>query len=168
MEIYGSWEYSAPPDASIARQAGVDVGLQLAPLRITYAGGQWQVSAIISNTPGFDLAGDAVCDPARTLLSQNSVWSFAVNNPPPGAHMAFLPAPNPADGCAEVFLGYHAPGEEPAMFLQRFGVLRTVNATAANPVANLPMADAYEQRLARQLLAPLTGWCPICAGKSAG
>ena len=71
--------------------------------------------------------------------------------------MAFVAASNPADGCAAVFLGHNPPGGEPAMFLQRFGVLRTVNAVAANPVADLPMADADEQRLARQLLAPLSG-----------
>ncbi len=155
--IHASWDYSLPHGPSIARQVGEALGLQLAALRIAYAGGQWQVSAIIGNIPGFDLASDPVCDPARYLLSQNNVWAFAVYNPPPGARMAFVPAPNPADGCAAVFLGHNAPSEEPAMFFQRFGVLRAVNGAAANPVANLPMADAYEQSLARQLLAPLRG-----------
>lgn len=155
--IHASWDYSLPHGPSIASQVGEAFGLQLATLRIAYAGGQWQVSAIIGNVPGFDLASDPVCDPARYLLSQNNVWAFAVDNPPPGARMAFVPAPNPADGCAAVFLGHNAPNEDPAMFLQRFGVLRAVNAAAANPEANLPMADGYEQSLARQLLAPLRG-----------
>ncbi|MGZ6376882.1 MAG: hypothetical protein ACXWPI_19445 [Ktedonobacterales bacterium] len=155
--IHASWDYTTAHGMPIALQIGEAFGLQLMPLRIAYVGGQWQVSVIMGNVGGFDLAGDPVCDPARYLLSQNNVWSFAVNNPPPGAHMAYIPAPNPADGCAAVLLGHNAPGEEPAMFLQRFGVLRTVNAEAANPDANLPMADAYEQSLARQLLAPLNG-----------
>ncbi len=155
--IHASWDYTVPHGPPIARQVGEALGLQLAPLRITYAGGQWQVTAILGNVPGFDIASDPVCDPARYSLSQNNVWAFAVDNPPPGARMAFVSAPNPADGCAAVFLGHNAPNDEPAMFFQRFGVLRAVNAAAANPVANLPMADAYEQSLARQLLAPLRG-----------
>lgn len=157
MTIHASWDYAAPDGKPIALQVSEAYGVQLMPLRIAYAGGQWQVNVITGNVAGFDLAGDAVCDPARYLLSQNSDWSFAADNPPPGAHMAYIPAPNLADGCAAVFLGHNAPGNEPAMFLQRFGVLHTVNAEAANPDAHLPMADAYEQSLARQLLASLNG-----------
>ena len=155
--VHASWDYTTRDGMPVARQVSEAFGVQLAGVRITYTGGQWQVSAIIGNVPGFDLASDPVCDPARFLLSQNTVWTFAVDEPPPGAHMAFVAASNPADGCAAVFLGHNPPGGEPAMFLQRFGVLRTVNAVAANPVADLPMADADEQRLARQLLAPLSG-----------
>jgi hypothetical protein len=155
--VHANWDYTTPDGTPVASQVSEAFGVQLAAVQITYTGGQWQVSAILGNVPGFDLASDPVCDPARYLLSQTNDWAFAVNNPPPGAHMAYIAAPNPADGCAAVFLGHNLPGEEPAMFLQRFGVLRTVNAAAANPVATLPMADAEEQRLARQLLAPVSG-----------
>ena len=155
--VHANWDYTAPHGGPpIAQYVGEAFGVQLMPVRIAYAAGQWQVSAIIGNVPNFDLASDPVCDPARYLLGQNNVWAFAVDNPPPGTHMAFVSAPNPADGCAAVFLGHNASGDEPAMFLQRFGVLCAVNAQAVNPDANLLMADAYEQRLARQVLAPLT------------
>jgi hypothetical protein len=69
--------------------------------------------------------------------------------------MVYASGPNPADGCAAEFLGHNAPGDEPAIFLQRFGVLRTANATAQTD--NLPMADALEQSQARHLLAQLGG-----------
>ena len=56
-----------------------------------------------------------------------------------------------ADGCVAVL----THGQQ-AIFLQRFGVLLTVNDAARNPVDNLPVADAAEQRLAQHLLALLS------------
>jgi len=46
-------------------------------------------------------------------------------------------------------------GAPPPVFLQRFGVLLTVNHQAINPQDGLPMASAAEQRLAQQLMAQL-------------
>jgi hypothetical protein len=45
---------------------------------------------------------------------------------------------------------------ETALFLQRFGVLLTVNDIARNPSDNLPVADSTEQALARRLYAQLS------------
>src|SRR5262249_37735284 len=107
----------------------------------------WQVSAIVGHTPGLVAADDMACDPARYALGQTSSWSFMVSNPPPGAQVDFISGATPADGCL-ISIAY---GGTSALFLQRFGVLMTVNDAAQNPVDGLPVADAAERTLAQQL-----------------
>ncbi len=145
-----TWAYFTADDQVIALQVAETFGLQLAVLRITHDAGKWHVSAVVGHTPGLDAADDMICDPARYALSQTSSWSFMVTDPPPGTEVHFVSGPTPTDGCV-IEIDYGGP----ALFLQRFGVLLAVNNAAQNPVDNLPMADATEQAIARQLMARL-------------
>ncbi|GAC1450343.1 MAG: hypothetical protein PVSMB4_09170 [Ktedonobacterales bacterium] len=148
-----TWDYATVggQHVALATHIGERFGVQLAVLRLTWDGSQWQATLIFGHTPGLDAAEDIVCDPARFALSQTPSWNFMVENPPPGAQVRFIAGAAPTDGC--VVLLDQAPGSgHAAVFLQRFGVLLTVNDEARNPVDNLPVADATEQRLAQQLL----------------
>lgn len=75
-----------------------------------------------------------------------------MDNPPPGAAALFASDATPTDGCVAVL----DQGGQPAVFLERFGVLLTVNDTAVNPTDNLPAADITERQLADRLTAPLS------------
>lgn len=151
VEVHAGWTYTTLDGAPDAQDVGDAFGLQLMAVSISRAGSDWQVTPIIGHTPGLDLADDLVCDPARYLLAQTNSWSFMVLNPPPYAQSLFVSGVTPADGCAVRF-AYGGNGPDP-VFLQRFGVLSTVNADARNSSDNLPTADAAQQRDAQHLLA---------------
>jgi hypothetical protein len=154
--VRSSWDYQTLDGQMVAQHVqDSGFGLQLAVLRITLDGARWQATAIFGHTPGFDVADDAVCDPAREALGQVGFWSFMVTNPPVGAQVQFASDGNPADGCMAA-LNQPPATTEPAEFLDRFGVLLTVNDVARTPNDNLPSADATEQRLSQQLLAQLS------------
>jgi hypothetical protein len=148
--VSGAWDYVTLGGQVVAWQIGEPFGAQLAALRITLDGAGWHVTPLFGHMPGLDVADDAVCDPARFAVQQTPSWSFMVTNPPPGETVQFASDATPADGCVAVL--NHAG---PAIFLERFGVLLTVNDAAVNPTDNLPVADAAEQRLAQQLMAEL-------------
>jgi hypothetical protein len=79
-----------------------------------------------------------------------------LTNPPPGSTAQFASDATPADGCIVVLDQQRGDGS-PAVFLERFGVLLTVNDVAVNPYDNFPVADAGERQLAAQLEALLAG-----------
>jgi hypothetical protein len=149
--VSGTWEYRTM-DGQLVDVAGVgSVGMELAALRVTWDGAAWHAAPILGHTPGLDVADDLVCDPARYDIGATSSWSFMLDDPPPGSQVQFASDATPADGCVAV-LTY---GQPPAVFLERFGVLLTVNDAARNPVDNLNVADATDQQLAQQLLSQL-------------
>ncbi len=153
--VSSAWSYfTADGNRAIAVNVPESYGVQLATLRITYDAGIWRVSAIVGHTPGLDVADDLTCDPARYAVSQTSAWSFMVTNPPPGAQVRFISGASPADGCA-VSLSFGEGTGTDALFLQRFGVLMTVNERARNPSDNLPVAGPQDQALAQQMIAQL-------------
>lgn len=163
--VSAAWTYTTLDGHIVAQNVGEQFGIQLAALRITWDGAQWHVTPLFGHTPGLDVADDAACDPLRFALSNTSSWSFMLNDPPPGAQVYFASDATPADGCAAMLA--QAPGGPAGagVFLQRFGVLLTVNDIARNPVDNLPVADPAEQHLAQQLLTELpacgaTASCP--------
>jgi hypothetical protein len=145
------WEYRTLDGRVVAPQAREEFGVQLAVMRMTYDSAGWHVMPILGHSPGLDATDDAACDPARYAIVRTPSWNFMLNNPPPGAMAQFASDDMPADGCVAVL----THGQQ-AIFLQRFGVLLTVNDAARNPVDNLPVADAAEQRLAQHLLALLS------------
>jgi hypothetical protein len=116
---------------------------------VIWDGASWQVSPLFFHVAGLPVADDAVCDPARFLLSQNATWSFVMTNPPGGAQPQFASGATPTDGCLAVWNN----GGDTAVFLERCGVLLAVNDVAAGSQSELPRADAGEQRLARQIAA---------------
>lgn len=75
-----------------------------------------------------------------------------LTDPQLGAQLAVASGATPVDGCVVVVRNYGTPAP---IFLERFGVLLTVNDSARNPVDILPMANADEQRIAQQLIAQL-------------
>jgi hypothetical protein len=151
--VNASWTYTTLDGHVVADQIGESFGVQVAVLRISWDGSSWHVSPIFGHTPGLDAADDAVCDPARAWLGQTT-WSFILDDPPPDARVQQASDATPTDGCVVVLSQAPAAGK-PAIFLERFGVLLTVNDVAHNPSDNLPVADSAEQRLAAQLLAEL-------------
>jgi hypothetical protein len=152
--VRGTWDYLTLEGHVVAQHLVDGFGHQLAVLRITWDGAAWQAAPNFGHTPGLDVADDAVCDPAREALSQTPDWGFQLTNPSVGAQVQFASDATPADGC--VALLYQPPvPSQPAVFLERFGVLLTVNDVARIPGDNLPVADAAEQRLAQQLMAEL-------------
>ncbi|HZC79395.1 MAG TPA: hypothetical protein VE258_16695, partial [Ktedonobacterales bacterium] len=145
------WEYRTLDGRVVAPQVREEFGLQLAVMRVMYDGAGWHVTPILGHSPALDATDDAACDPARYAIVRTPSWKFMLDNPPPGAMAQFASGDTPADGCVAVL----THGQQ-AVFLQRFGVLLTVNDAARNPVDNLPMADAAEQRVAQHLLALLS------------
>jgi hypothetical protein len=152
--VHATWRYTTLDGFNVTTSAE-DLGIQLLVLRITWDGTDWHVRPIFGHTHSFDVTDDPVCDPARFWLSQSSVWSFMMVNPPPGAQMQFASDANPADGCVAAL--NQAPGDsgQLAIFLERFGVLLTINDMARDNLDNFPVADAAEQALAARLMAQL-------------
>ncbi|HLZ24127.1 MAG TPA: hypothetical protein VKQ30_18590 [Ktedonobacterales bacterium] len=149
--VSAEWDYQTLDGRVVALGVGEAFGVQLAVLRITWDGAGWYVTPIVGHRLGFDVADDAVCDPARFALANTSSWSFMMVNPPPGAQTQFVSDATPADGCVAVLTQ-----GQPAIFLERFGVLLTVNDTAVNPSDNLPAANAAERQLAQHLMTSLS------------
>lgn len=147
--VHADWSYTTLDGQVVVAGAGENFGVQLAALRITWDALSWHVTPVLGHTPGLDVADDLVCNSARYAIGGTS-WSFMLASPPPSAEVQLASDATPADGCVVVLT--HG---EPAVFLQRFGVLLTVDENARNQSDNLPAADAQEQVLARQLMAQL-------------
>ncbi|HEU5441789.1 MAG TPA: hypothetical protein VFU88_21080 [Ktedonobacterales bacterium] len=147
--VRATWTYATLSGQTVAASAGASTGAQLAILRITQDAAGWHVTPVLGHTPGLDIADDLVCDPARRSIAGTS-WSFMLVDQPPGSDVQLASDATPADGCVVVLT--HG---EPAVFLERFGVLLAANENARNPNDNIPEANAHEQALARQLMAQL-------------
>lgn len=122
----------------------------LVPLSITWDGASWHVMAPYDSEPS---QSSPMCDAAigdvSTLLYADARTSFSFDP---------IPAPSPALGCLikiqQVSLPETPTPSSPvpvAYLLHRFGVLLAVNDAARRLVPFLPLADAYETRLAKQL-----------------
>jgi hypothetical protein len=114
----------------------------------------WQTGWQLGPQPfGNPFLCDAVFGSASALLT-------ASDNGSP-LSVSTQAAPNPADGCLyTVTLAADTASTAPAhtsVYLYRFGVLFTVNAKAHALAPGLPVANAEEQALARQLAAQPKG-----------
>jgi hypothetical protein len=152
--VSASWDYQTLDGRTVARGIGEQFGVQLMALRIALDSAGWHVTPIFGHTPDLPVADDPVCAPARSWLAMGT-WSFMLVDPPPGAQVQFASDATPADGCVAV-LNQAPPTAPSAVFLERFGVLLTVNEVARNPTDNLPVADPAEQSLAQRLAAQLS------------
>ena len=142
-EVSALWSYTAPNDRVVAQNIGEEFGLQLAVLRITWDSSAWHVTPIVGSVPDLPVAADLVCDPARFWVGTSNTFSFMVEDPPPGASVAFIADANPTDGCL-VVLDQHPPDTPATVFLERFGVL--VDANSLDPTER-----QLAQRLASQV-----------------
>ncbi len=147
--VRASWQYAAPDGSLVANDVGEAFGGQLATLRITYDRAGWHVALVLGHTDSLPVADDLVCDPARYWLS-TTTWGFMLSNPPPGAQTQFISDGTPTDGC---LVSLAQTPTQPALFLQRFGVLMAVNADVQNPLDHLPLVDAANRADAERLAA---------------
>jgi hypothetical protein len=140
----------------------------LALLRVTWDGTSWHVTPLFGHAAGAPVTDDAICAPARDWLTSTSTIRSPVQGPlvPPtrlDVGIAYVSGPDPTDGCfvsvdpSSFAVAPVPPIVPPATFLLRFGVLLAVNAAARQLAPQLPVADAYEQAIARRLQAQATG-----------
>lgn len=152
--VRATWTYTPQEGRVIGqnyRYPDPSGGVQLVLLRIGWDGAQWHVAPIFGHHPALPASDDAACDTALFQLV-STTWSFMLTDPPPEASLAVASGATPADGCVVVVRNHGTPAP---VFLERFGVLLAVNDAAWNPTDNLPMANAAEQAIARQLMAQL-------------
>jgi hypothetical protein len=124
------------------------------PLKITWNGLKWGVTPDSQSGPfGSD---DPVCQAA---LGDMSTLIFASTLPNTEPHL--VPGPTSASGCLIIIPlqsdlnGTPMPTPTASMVasvIQRFGVLLAVNALAHRLWSFLPVADAYTQHIAQQLI----------------
>ncbi|HEY1389924.1 MAG TPA: hypothetical protein VGF38_15405 [Ktedonobacterales bacterium] len=123
------------------------------PVTINWDGSIWHVDAMVGVRDQLSPLPDLVCASAWADV-QNSF----VAPPDPGGwqavKVAYIPGVPAASGCLLIMT---VAGEPPMFVLHRFGVALATNATAAHGLCcpALPVADAYEQALARQLAQKL-------------
>jgi hypothetical protein len=143
------WSYTTRSGGIVELNVGGTDGWELVILRISWDGAYWHVTPIFGHT-ALPATDDAACDAALAQLTATT-WFFMVSSPPPGASLAVASDASPVDGCVVVM----NHGEPRPVFLERFGVLLTVNDQAINPQDGLPKATAAEQQLAQRLMAQL-------------
>lgn len=144
-----TWTYTTTNGTVAARDVRDPLGVYLVVLDIAWDGTRWQVTPIVDQRAGLGNMSEAACDTALSLLV-TTTWGFVLTDPPPGVAVTLAPGASPADGCAIEVTNY---GDPPPVFLERFGVLLTVNDQANNAQDRLPMASPTEQQLARQWLS---------------
>lgn len=124
-------------------------------LNIIWDGSHWQVTFDTLQASGYNTPG---CLAANNALNQM---------PPPvglnGFGFSASPAAIPADGCLEVVQSTAAnpsssvPSSPPlALCFYRFGIMLAANALAHRYWPSMPLANPYEQALAKRLTAPTT------------
>ena len=117
------------------------------PVDITWDGANWRVNALVSGEAQDELP-NPVC-----AATQDDI-AFGYLSPPSSGGwqattMAYIPSNPGAAGC---LLVVSVTAQEPLLLLHRFGVLLAASDSAAYSFGHvLPMADAYEQALARKL-----------------
>ena len=141
------------PDAS-----GIAMGYDhLVPLQVAWDGlTGWHVTILsaAANDPGYV---EPSCASAQDEVNMN----FALRNVTINDELVdwrFIPATVRAAGCLVIAVprqsGVSTPTPSPHMtayFLHRFGLLLAANDLAHRIWRNIPVADAYEQKLAQQL-----------------
>src|SRR5579875_2467753 len=98
------------------------------------------------------------CTSLQVLTSSNTDYTTTQDASRTSVNWSYLSGQNAADGCVAVIVPQNQsvpPASAPpvAYCLYRFGVLLAANDVAHRYWPNLPVADAYEQQLARQVAA---------------
>ncbi|HLX56827.1 MAG TPA: hypothetical protein VKR83_07370 [Ktedonobacteraceae bacterium] len=123
-------------------------------MNITWNGKQWGVT--LTGQRGFNNNDEPVCSAAYSNL-----YTLVFASAAPDFVAKLVPGPTPASGCLIQITLQPGSNTEPtptaapptvANVIQRFGVLLAVNATAHHLWPFLPVADAYEQQVAQQLI----------------
>jgi hypothetical protein len=153
---------------------------QLTLLNITWQANRWHIRPLLGpdlHAPtivdsgdlgqpagaNIQLADDPACIAAQDVFAQLIAYSETpLNDSSQQVH--YFSDANPAAGCVvvtEVALNYGGNyssatpiARQPAIFLERFGVTLALNEAAHHLEPDLPLADAAEKTLARQLETP--------------
>lgn len=120
---------------------------------------QWTVHRIDMNSLGASILGNSVCALGQILIDNmyadlNMHEANAYNT----AQVASYMPPQPADGCYLTYQRGTTAGKKEATsgFLFRLGVLLAANAQAQRLFPKLPVADARDHAIIRQMGAPAT------------
>ncbi|HEY7358948.1 MAG TPA: hypothetical protein VH590_20835 [Ktedonobacterales bacterium] len=135
---------------------GADTREALVLLDITWSDLAWYVQPLFGPNQGAplvvrdtQLADDPACLVAEDIFPED-IQTYT--------QLRFISGPNPAAGCLlEATLtappGTPAAGAPVEQYLTRFGELIAINTLAHQRNPQWPLADAYEQQIARQLAA---------------
>lgn len=156
-------ERDVPNDSAWDYATGQALDESLVQLAITWDGQGWRV-ALSANLDSQSVPNAGYFDPVCAAMEQqvDSVVLPAMNGVTVSFQWQFASGSLPAAGCVAV--GTPQPDElttptpaaqnGPAFYyLHRFGVLLSLNQQAQDAGLLLPFADAYEQQLARGLIA---------------
>lgn len=169
-----TWDYATADGRVIAANQPIDltgaasIG-HMAELRIGWSDSTWQVSALFGadlhgqlalTYGGIHVANDPPCAAAQDLFAHTQLGEAS------NTQVRSISGPNPSAGCL-IVTGTGgaqsgmpgAVGATQAWYLERYGVLLAANDRAhradiaAHYGPTLPVADAYEQAVARALAA---------------
>jgi hypothetical protein len=156
---------NVPDDSAWDYATSQTLDESLVQLHITWENTRLQFAASVD----MDNQGSGYFDPACAALTQqvSSLNPPADANGPLYLQWQFTSGTLPAAGCLAVGTpqpedGLTAPTQQPAMqqafyYLHRFGVLLAVNNQAQSTGLLLPLANVYEQQLARMLIEGSSG-----------
>ena len=162
------WDYTTLQGKPIAQNqpdgfGGAEGYELLLPLHITWNGKSWQVAVPLDVANQFPF-GNPFCTSAQNevsidpslngtiLQSLPVVWRYASGSVgAAGCVVVAVPTPNPVNVLATP-TPLSSSSSIAAYCLQRFGVLLAANDVAHRLWPTMPVADAYEQKLAQQLV----------------
>jgi hypothetical protein len=159
VQVQLLWRF-ATRDGRVVEENQVDsfiLGQQMAltvPLNITWNGMGWGVTP--SSQGGTFGSDDPVCQAAVL-----DMYTLVFASTPPNTELQLVPGPTDASGCLITIplrsglSGTPIPtptASTVAYVIQRFGVLLSVNTQAHRLWPFLPVADAYTEHLAQQLI----------------
>ncbi|HEY7346756.1 MAG TPA: hypothetical protein VH599_00460 [Ktedonobacterales bacterium] len=160
--IRSSWDYATLDGQIIARDQPIDSGAapvvsQPVLLRIGWDGSSWRVQPLFGPDQGSPvlLRDVQIADDPGCLVAEDNFGQYARGY----ARTRFVSGPNPAAGCLIEATTRSQPGtpapasDQIEEYLVRFGMVLSVNDLAHQRKPHNPLANAYEQRLARQLAA---------------
>ncbi len=156
-------ERDVPDDSTWDYATGQMVDESLVQLAITWDGQGWRV-ALPANLDSQSVPDSGYFDPVCAAMEQqvNSVVLPAMNGVTVSFQWQFASGALPATGCVAVGTPQSDELTTPTptaqsgpvfYYLHRFGVLLALNQPAQDAGVLLPLADAYEQQLARGLIA---------------
>jgi hypothetical protein len=167
MVLHATWTYTMMSGQTVATDQP-DILDNTAPeylfaLFATWTGSQWHVSL----TPGHDdfyafLTTSPVCVPAQSYISEQ----YRLSNPTINGQIQeiswqdyFASSSNPATGCLVGATELPANANTPVTantpegyYLYRFGILSAVDSLGHTLSPSLPVASAYDQSIAQQLM----------------
>jgi hypothetical protein len=157
--VLGIWTFTAFDGEVVANSVPDDANEEyLVPLRLMWGSDGWQVRPLLGNSPGATpqpYVDDPTCQP---FARNTNLLSNATATAPVPMQFSYVAAPALADGCA--IATAPAPALEAATpqasqgasyCLYRFGVALAASKLAHRYWPFMPVADTYEEDLARQL-----------------